>query len=240
VTQLEKDWLKYAWNVLGDDPLKCCTGTCDRFGRVMRWPGYLGPRYQESRGVLFVGAVHNANNQDSDHKAGQLFTSHINKLAGIACDWLSGAVTDADYLSVVRSAYEKSQAQWKTVWRHFRTLQTLLKVSFDQTAFTNLAKCFLTPHKSAGKPTGKDTDDLFVECNDKFPLYDLIRILKPAMVFVAKDSGTSHKVFHCYPYISGPAIYMFHNLNGTNSRGESIKQWGLRAAAWRALVLGPE
>lgn len=99
-----------------------------------------------SRGVLFVGAVHNANNDASDHEPGQLFTTQIVRLADTDCDWRRNSVTDEDYL----------------------------------------------------RPSG--------------------------------GLMNSRRVFHCDIYRGAPTVYQFHNLNGTNVVGETIKTGGMRAA----------
>jgi hypothetical protein len=203
MTHIEKNWLDYAWHVVGDS--ECCSA-------ASKWPGYLGARYEDGR-VLIVGAVHNAE---------ALFTPEIKKLAAIACDWRRGAVSDERYLSTVRWAYEHSRTTWEqnTVWRNLRTLREKLGIDFDQTAFTNLAKCYLQPRKS--------TDALFMQCNNHFPLNDLIRRLEPLAVFIAKSSEKSRKVFDQYRGRS--LIYQYHNLNGLNERDEKLDQWAKRAA----------
>jgi len=197
MTHIERNWLDYAWRVLGYSG--CCTG-------VSKWPGYLGPHYQDGR-VLIVGAVHNG---------AELFTPEIEKLARIARDWRRGAVSDEYYLSAVRWAYEQSRTTWEknTVWRNLRILREELGINFQQTAFTNLAKCLLPP--------GENTDALFLKCNNHFPLHDLIRRLKPLAVFIAKSSEKSRKVFTQYRGL--PLIYQFHNLNGLNERNEKLDQ----------------
>jgi hypothetical protein len=203
MTHLEKNWLDYAWRVLGYS--ECCTG-------VSKWPGYLGARYEEGR-VLIVGAVHNA---------AELFTPDIGQLAAMGCDWRRGAVSDERYLSAIRWAYERSKTTWEknTVWRNLRNLREELGIDFDQTAFTNLAKCLLSP--------GENPDALFVKCNNHFPLHELIRRLDPVAVFIAKSSEKSRKVFN--QYRGRPIIYQFGNLNGLNERNEKLVQWAKRAA----------
>ena len=90
---------------------------------------------------MIVGAVHNA---------AELFTPEIDELVAIARDWRRGVVSDEYYLSAVRCAYEQSKraSEKNTIWRNLRTLREELGIDFDQTAFTNLAKCVLPPREN--------------------------------------------------------------------------------------------
>jgi hypothetical protein len=64
---VDKAWLDYAWHVIAcpdthRSPCSARGGAVPGRGRVdgneLRWPGYLGPRWEPGRGALCVGGVH--------------------------------------------------------------------------------------------------------------------------------------------------------------------------------------
>jgi hypothetical protein len=215
MTELENGWLDYAWMVL-HKPLVvngreheeqfCCFDQSPR-RQIARWPGYLGSSFETGR-VLLVGEVHNGNARG---KAG-LFTKPIKCLEAVAKNWIRfGRSTESDalYLTKIRETYPDSMTAWRNaggqVWRNLLTILECLKLTPSQIAFTNLAKCY------TDQP---DHNKMVLECDRAFPMQDLVKILKPLAVFIAKGDRKICGQIQIRPVNSSlPLLFWFGNAN---------------------------
>lgn len=222
MNEIESGWLDYARNVIEPRPLnECCGRGAILTGRIVRWPGYLGSRYEEAR-VLLVGAIHNEN---------QLFTPQIKTLEAEVKTWLSSGRSDASdalYLRAQREAYEQSFDHWTgQVWNNFRKLiKDYFKVELCQTAFTNLAKCYLPPGDAS-------VDKCVVACAGSYPIAHLVCRLRPIAVLVAKSSkATDTLTPRKKANASLPLIFRFGNANtwAGKMKGRNLEEWAPEAA----------
>jgi hypothetical protein len=216
MTEFEKSWLDYAWMVL-TKPLAvsgreheeqfCCLDESPR-RQIARWPGYLGSSFETGR-VLLVGEVHNGN---ATGKAG-LFTEPIKRLEAVAKNWIRfgrSPESDAFYLAAIRETYPSSMNAWRSaggqVWRNLLTIRECLQLTSSQIAFTNLAKCYTDEPGSH--------NNMVLECNREFPLQNLVKILKPLAVFIAKGDRKICGQIQIRPVNSSlPLLFWFGNAN---------------------------
>lgn len=222
MNEIESRWLDYARNVLESRPLnECCERGAIRPGRIVRWPGYLGSRYEEGR-VLLVGAIHNEN---------KLFTPQIEALEAEVKTWLSSGrsdASDARYLRAQREAYEQSFGHWTgQVWNNFRKLiRDYFTLELCQTAFTNLAKCYLPPGDAS-------VDKCVVACAGPYPIAHLVCRLKPIAVLVAKSSQATDKFTPMKKENALlPLVFRFGNANtfAGKMKGRNLEEWAPEAA----------
>jgi len=203
-------WLVYARGVLGDGVLRSCCQFPVAADRPLRkrvlWPGYIGVNYAKGR-VLFVGAMHNA---------GELFTSEIGALAEVAAQWIRSAATsttNAHHLEEVRRAYLASIPRWTkgAVWGRFDRIRRRLNLTWEDIAFTNIAKCAeisdandRDSKKRYNKRITKCTGSFF----DRVPLAEL----QPLAIFVACDNATVRGALEASHQI--PIRRNYHNTYG--------------------------
>jgi hypothetical protein len=216
VKVFEAEWLAYARHTITSGERSCL---CPAQDRLIRWPGYLGERYDTGR-VLLVGAIHNT---------ARLFTEQISALEPIARNWAQSpeaAKRDAAYLHALRQAYRASIPQWQswvvdgrtvrgTVWSRFQDIIDALGANWDQVAFTNLAKCH-TPVQSIDGPR-------IVSCASSFPIASLVSILQPSAVFVAKDARAVNASTPIPPQV-GCLVRRYNNMTGV-SGGRKMRDW---------------
>jgi hypothetical protein len=167
--------------------------------------------------VLLVGAIHNAN---------RLFTPQMETLEVEVKRWLSSGrsdASDARYLRAQREAYEQSFNQWTgQVWNNFRKLvRDYFKLELRQTAFTNLAKCYLPPGDTS-------VDKCVVACAVPYPIAYLVCCLKPIAVLVAKSSQATDKFTPMKKTnASLPLEFRFGNANTWSGKmnGRKLEEW---------------
>jgi hypothetical protein len=131
--------------------------------------------------VLLVGAIHNER---------ELFTNEIKVLEVETRDWYDRKISNRKYLNSVRNAYEKSADRWsnKAVWSGFGIIRAELGLQFKQTAFTNLAKCYLPAGAAGG------TERSLRACLGQNPLQRLCTALDPQWILVAQTSEKTRPV----------------------------------------------
>jgi hypothetical protein len=172
--------------------------------------------------VLLVGAIHNEN---------QLFTTQMETLETEIETWLSSSRSDASdacYLRAQREAYERSFDQWRgQVWDNFRKLiRDYFKLDLQQTAFTNLAKCYLPPGNES-------VDKCVIACADAYPIADLVCRLKPIAALVAKSSEATDRFTPIKKAnASLPLEFRFGNANtwAGKMNGRKLEEWAPEAA----------
>lgn len=113
-------WLDYAYDMMRHDGKAC---SCEPYGDCgIRWPGYIGSDY---RGVLFVGARHNANGLI---RAGLTTNSPLACYAEELRSWSAAPRTedgDRKMLDAMHKAYGYCYAVWENsgVWRIFKFIR---------------------------------------------------------------------------------------------------------------------
>ena len=173
--------------------------------------------------MLLVGAIHNEN---------KLFTHEIETLEAEVKTWLSSVrsdASDARYLRAQREAYEQSFDQWTgQVWNNFRKLiRDYFKLELRQTAFTNLAKCYLPPGDAS-------VDKCVLACAGPYPIAHLVCRLKPIAVLVAKSSKATDRFTPIKKAnASLPLEFRFGNANtyAGKMNGRKLEEWAPEAAA---------
>ncbi len=186
-------WLDYAYAAVAERRMTGCACDSD-----VAWPGYMGTRYPDRR-VLLVGAIHhakvlNASGLLSIVPCVKAWAANRTK----ACD---AEALDRSYLSVVEKAYleaipgficwkEPSGASRRgAVWSNFEKILDALGLSFEDVAFTNLAKCALP----AGTRQSEETRRIRAhEC--AWPLARLIDKIDPLYVVIAKDNKVVNRI----------------------------------------------
>jgi hypothetical protein len=172
--------------------------------------------------VLLVGAIHNEN---------QLFTAQIKTFEAEVEMWLSSDrsdASDARYLCAQRKAYEESFDRWTgQVWNNFRKLiRDYFKLDLQQTAFTNLAKCYLLPGNAS-------VDKCVIACAGPYPIADLVCLLKPIATLVAKSSRVTDRFTPIKKTnASLPLEFRFGNANtwAGKMNGRKLEEWAPEAA----------
>ncbi len=173
------------------------------------------------RKVLLVGAIHN------EH---QLFTPQIKTLEAEVKIWLKSDPSDASdarYLCAQRKAYEQSFGQWAgQVWGNFQKLMREFKLDLNQTAFTNLAKCYLPPGD-------KSVDKCVRACAGLYPIADLVCRLRPVAVLIAKSAQATDKFTPiCANADGSPLVFRFGNANtyAGKMKARKLEEWAAEAA----------
>lgn len=169
LTDLERRWLDYARRVVNvkADHIRACEGAGGvpdslDVSRALRWPGYIGRRYEEGVGVLCVAQVHRDDNAASERVDPQVNIAYVAAVR----NWKLGQVDDAAFLEATRAAYEHWIPGWIRWRQHFGYLvQEVLGLSIDQIAYANLAKCQL--------PITSNTYKVVALCQREFPMCDL-------------------------------------------------------------------
>lgn len=183
------EWLHYAYATVAEGRKTGCA--CDA---GVAWPGYMGTRYPDSR-VLLVGAVHHAK---------VLNASGLLSIVPDLKKWSASPRTralDQSYLSVVEKAYLEAIPRWirwtepngasrrGAVWSNFKKILDALGLSFEDVAFTNLAKCALP----AGTKQSEETRRIRAhEC--AWRLATLIDKIDPLYVVIAKDNKVVNQI----------------------------------------------
>lgn len=242
LTETERRWLDYAWEVVN-----CPTGhrrACERAGgarpgqgRVdgneLRWPGYLGRRYGEERGVLCVGAVHREATPELERRDRTIGRTNA-ELATSAREWLAGGRSepgDSRYLGRVRSAYEEALPQWARWQRHYRTLvEDYLGMSSTQIAWSNLAKCRVSIDRG---PKQRSAEAALTRlCQSAFPIDRLIEAIRPVVVLVAvlnaKAGGgivSSWESASCSPIVYTWQGQSGHDRHNTAPGARPLREW---------------
>ncbi|MGH2796502.1 MAG: tyrosine-type recombinase/integrase [Thermoleophilaceae bacterium] len=224
VAEVERRWIAYARGVVHVSPshLALCEskgGVPDAAdpSRSLRWPGYIGRRYDEGRGILCVNQVHRDDNAESEQVDLGVNLRYVDATAR----WKAGDLDDGTFLEETRRAYEYWIPRWDA-WKHFRQLvQEQLGLGVDEIAYTNLAKCQL--------PIDRDTTPVVQLCQQEFPMGALVTAIRPLAVLCARADA----------YEGGPIVrewcstevFTFNFRTGQNKAGELRSVWGAKMAA---------
>lgn len=193
--RLEAHWLDYAWRVVTcptDHRSECVAaggavpGPGRMDGNELRWPGYLGRRYEAGRGVLCVGAVHREGDP-AKHGLDTVPGRTDAELVAATRRWMQkgrGLKADAEYLNALRNSYEEALPSWTRYQRHFRSLiEEHLRMDSTQIAWTNLAKCRVSIDRGSAQRAAEQR--LTRLCQTTFPVSQLVAAIRPAAVLVA-------------------------------------------------------
>lgn len=182
-------WLDYAHATVAERRTTGCACDAD-----VAWPGYMGTRYPDGR-VLLVGAIHHAK---------VLNASGLLSIVPEVKAWGASHRTEAldrKYLSVVEKAYLDAIPgfiRWKepsgasrrgAVWSNFKKILDALGLSFEDVAFTNLAKCALP----AGTKQSEETRRIRAHERAR-RLRTLIDKIDPLYVVIAKDNKAVNRI----------------------------------------------
>ncbi len=150
MSAVEDRWLDYAWDVVSADEQTAADvahgGGCvnDDDAPHLRWPGYLGARYERAR-VLLAGNVHTR--FDSNGVA-----PHVARdLVAATHRWRRQPRARDDYLRTTRAAYLEGLSgspRW-TVAGPFSTILDELGLDWGEVAYTNGSKSQLTQGTTA-------------------------------------------------------------------------------------------
>lgn len=244
LTDVERDWLDYAWRVVTcpAEHLSACVaagGAVSGPGRVdgneLRWPGYVGRRWEPGRGVLCVGAVHREPNPLGPEDEDLPINRTTRELTEATRAWQSGGRSpqgDEAYLRAVQLAYVDGLPTWPRWNRHFKSLvEVHLGMRTEEIAWTNLAKCRV--------PINRDSDKVVRLCQQRFsPIADLVATLRPAAVLCSVlnakagggiveswDSPTWSPIVFTWQGQSG------HDRHNTDPKRRAFSGWAPEAAA---------
>jgi hypothetical protein len=154
-----------------------------------------------------------------------------------AASWACTAQTKRDdyrYVRDLRRAYPAAVGQWinqvggkrGVVWANITRLLSIFAVDISEIAFTNLAKCVA--------PVGANTDKPAIECDQRFPILDLVDRIEPLTVIVLKDSSKTRRFIHIKPSSALlPLVRRCGNRTGLSGR-LAIDAWapGLARTYW--------
>jgi hypothetical protein len=215
-------WLDYAWSVVNtaDRHLGGCRalgGSPDIGQRHapawMRWPGYVGRRWQPGRGLLFIGSVHREFDIGASRRPDLTLLGLEEELIAANSAWRGtgrGPAADSQYLSRTQDAFS---AMWR-LWPRARVFSDVvdgLGLSTDQIAWTNLAKCqVFRSDRLTGLPLRANQEKLQLLCQQHFPIGSVVKALSPLETFVPVLSVAERATF---PHGVSPVIY--HGMNGT-------------------------
>jgi hypothetical protein len=219
LSELERNWLDYARSVVEARPehLEACAARHGRSdpadgSQTLRWPGYLGARFEHGRGLLLVGQVHrdiNSSLERADPKVNQRYVAATTR-------WRSRESIDAEFLAETRRAYEYWFGVWVSpAWRTFRSILEAFGRSVEETAYANLAKCQLSTDHSPRK--------LIRLCQGEYPIGELITMLRPAAAFCAHLDASDQPLVN--PRSRTVPVYAFNYRSGVNARGERKAEW---------------
>lgn len=255
-SEVEDRWLEYAWAVLNTPDrhrAECIAGggAVPGPGRVdgneLRWPGYLGARYEPGRSVLCVGAVHRE--ATLELHADPVIASTDREFIDVARAWLrSGrsAASDAEYLDGLRAAYVRALPSWSRWKRHFRPLvEDYLGMDRTQIAWANLAKCRVSIDRGSKQRAAEGV--LTPMCQRQYPMADLVEASRPVAVLVAVlqarpggDIVRSWSSQTCSPVVYTWQGQSGHDRHNTAPGARPLRQWApemaeqVRAAAARS------
>ena len=224
-------WLDYAYSMMRDQRTACSCEPYDKGG--IRWSGYIGSDY---RGVLFVGARHNANGL---RKAGLTTDGPLNRYATGLRSWSDSPRTEGEdfkMLGAMRSAYRHSLDIWakQGVWRIFQSIRDAMCLNWDNVASVNLARCYLPEIK-----TGED-DQHILSHSEHWSLQRIVEVLQPKIVFVSKDNRALRKAKTLAVAEEGfgsPLVVRFANNSMGKRHGEHYKIWIPKESAnWRSII----
>jgi hypothetical protein len=113
-----------------------------------------------------------------------------------------------------------------TVWTNFERIVQALDLSYEDVAFTNLAKCALPSGSKAAHELNR------IRCHEgATSLSSLIQILEPRLVIIAKDSQGANKLVKVRSS-DATAIRRCNNRTFV-SEGAPISDWlPLVASGW--------
>lgn len=234
VTETERRWLDYAWIVANCTPehRRTCEdrggappGAKRQVGNDLRWPGYLGRKYDERQGLLCVGHVHR---ERTGAELTDVDAMVERALVGTTQRWRSqgrSARNDASYLAGVRDAFE----EWIPIWLRWskgfkRVVEGELGMDLTQIAWTNLAKC---RYPRPGSPP----DKLLVYCQGTFPMREVVDAIRPRAVLCcvlqAHEGGSIVKTWNSDH--AQPLVFTWHGLHSTDHRGRKLAEWAPEA-----------
>lgn len=194
----------------------------------LRWPGYVGERWQPDKGVLFVGSVHsdfrkNGRQQgDADRVrvvAGMVEANR--KWRNCSADTAEG---NSEYLAATRHAYSSLIPGWSRDGA-FGEVRRALGDDVDEIAWTNLVHCRAQPRKTPAVEY-----KLQRECSGikgEFPIGRLIAAIRPAAILVAVSPIEGVHASRFDFSVDGrdqPLLWAFDGGNG--------KRYGLRSEVW--------
>ena len=224
-------WLDYAYDMMRDQRRAC---SCEPYGDGgIRWPGYIGSDY---RGVLFVGARHNANGL---RQAGLTTKGQLDCYATELRSWSHAQRTerrDREMLCAMRSAYRHSYDIWakQGVWRIFKSIRDSMCLNWDNVASVNLARCYLPEIK-----TGED-DQHILSHSEHWSLQRIVEVLQPKIVFVSKDNRALRKAKTLAVAEGGfgsPLVVRFaNNSRGTRHREHYTRWIPQERAKWPPII----
>ncbi len=223
-------WLDYAYNMMRERRIACSCEPYDKGG--IRWPGYIGSDY---RGVLFVGARHNANGLI---KAGLYHNSPLARYAEELQSWSAAPRTEGEDLKMLGamcSAYRHSYDIWakQGVWRIFQSIRDAMCLNWDHVASVNLARCYLPEIR-----TGED-DQHILSHSEHWSLQRIVEVLQPKIVFLSKDNRKLReaKALVVAKGFGSPLVVRFANNSMGKRHGEHYTLWiPQEKAEWRSIV----
>jgi hypothetical protein len=248
LTDVERDWLDYAWRVVtcpAEHRSACIAagGAVPGPGRVdgneLRWPGYVGRRWEPGRGVLCVGAVHRE--ADPTKHVGPTITRTNRELNEATRAWQSRGRSphgDETYLRAIQDAYVDALPTWDRWNRHFRPLvEDHLRMAREEIAWTNLAKCRVSIDRGAGERAAEQK--VIRLCQQRFvPIADLVAALRPAAVLccVLKAIPGGGIVESWDSSAWSPRVFTWFGLTGhdrhnTDPHRRDFSEWAPEAAA---------
>ena len=226
MNETEAKWLEYACGIAtcpDSHRAKCIAlgaatsqpGCC--VGNDLRWPGYLGANYRPGVGVLFVGAVHGAESPDASDDLKRTSDALTNLLKGWTAQPRSRS-RDEQFLRDFQRAFVKAAVLWKR-WKVFAKILEALKLSIEQVAYTNLAKC-----------KAYDAGYKHIKlCQSEFaPISSLVQTLNPRAIFTCvlpAALGGRLGVQWCDSRRECPPVYPFDGRTQMDGYGRKFEIW---------------
>jgi hypothetical protein len=153
---------------------------------ALRWPGYVGDRWEPQRGVLFVGSVHADFTKDGRRAGSPERVAVVAGMVEANRRWrdlaIDSTAEDARYLKSTRLAYATLIPGWARDGA-FGEVRRVLADHVDAVGWTNLAHCRARPQKTPGGEYG-----LQRACSGMqgaFPIRGLLDAIRPAAVLVS-------------------------------------------------------
>jgi hypothetical protein len=221
VSTIESSWLDYAWQVFTDQVhIRECelAGGTSIEDPQLRWPGYLGARY-EAGGLLLVANIH----RDFAPRVG---IESANRLIGCTRAWREAGrsvASDREYLDANRACYIEGLQRWN-VGKWFSKFISLIGIEFDQVAYLNAARCQAV--EGACQPLQR-------LCLRRFPIEQIVAVLQPSVILT-----TSLVVFR-ESRLTVP-IKWFNQRNGIDDAGRKFSEWSvMEHERFRARMIAP-
>jgi hypothetical protein len=170
LTELARNWLSYARRVARcPDHLRFCDApNISDIDGAIRWPGFVGLRYELSpKRLLLVGRIHNP--------TGWSGWPGLGALEPLIRAWLHAEISDEAFFNDYNSEYARRLVAWGPWRKVYARLANAAGTDVSGIAYTNIAKCWQYP----GKETSRQR-----ACSKAFPLRDLVEVLKPHGVFL--------------------------------------------------------